>query len=244
VHTLAISDVPGDDPSVIASGPTVEDPTTFAQARTTLAKYGIEPPPRVAAYLQAQHEETPKPGDPRLAGSGFRMIADAHDALQAAAEAARAAGIKALIVGDDLQGEARHLGEAQAGMALHAAIAGEPITGPAVLLSGGETTVAVKGDGRGGRNTEYLLGLALALEGAAGIYAIAADTDGIDGTEDNAGAFISPSTLARARALGLDGATYLRNNDAYSFFAALGDLVFTGPTHTNVNDFRAILIDA
>lgn len=244
VRALAISDVAGDDPSVIASGPTVADPTTFTEARAVLAKYGIEPAPRVAVYLQEACDETPKPGDARLAGSSFWTIVDAQDALQAAAEAARAMGIKALIVGNDLEGEAARLGEAQAGMALHAAIAGEPITGPAVLLSGGETTVTVKGNGRGGRNTEYLLGLALALNEAAGIYALAADTDGIDGTENNAGAIIGPGTLARARALGLDGLALLQSNDAYSFFAALGDLVFTGPTHTNVNDFRAILIGA
>jgi glycerate 2-kinase len=243
ILTLAISDVPGDDPSTIASGPTTGDPTTVADAWAILTKYGIQPPPSVTRRLDLAEAETPKPGDPGLSGSTYQEIANARIALDAAAEAARSAGIKALILGDDIEGEARHLGEAHAGMARHVDLAGEPITAPAVLLSGGETTVTVRGNGHGGRNTEYLLALAIALGGAAGIYALAADTDGIDGTEDNAGAFITPSILERARRLDLDPEGYLARNDSCSFFAALGDLLVTGPTLTNVNDFRAILID-
>lgn len=241
--TLAISDVPGDDPSVIASGPTVADPTSVEDARAVLARYGIDLSERVAACLDSPGAETLKRGDPRLAGSRIQIVATAGQALEAAAEAARAQGVKAVVIGEDLQGEARWLGHGQAGTAMHVAIAGEPVTTPAVLLSGGETTVTVRGDGRGGRNAEYLLGLAIALDGAAGIYALAADTDGIDGNTESAGAFIDPTTLARARALGIDADDYLARNDAGGFFARLGDVVTTGPTRTNVNDFRAILID-
>lgn len=244
VISLAISDVPGDEPSVIASGPTVGDPTTFPEARAILDRYRITLPERVAAYLETATDETPKPGDQALDNSELRIVAAARDALEAAAATARQAGIKALIIGDDVQGEARYVGHAQAGMALHVAIGGEPIVAPAVLLSGGETTVTVHGRGRGGSNTEYLLGLVLALNSASGIHALAADTDGLDGTEDNAGAFVTPDTLPRARALGLDPQAFLDDNDAYGFFAALDDLLITGPTYSNVNDFRAILVGA
>jgi hydroxypyruvate reductase len=223
VLALAISDVPGDDPAVIASGPTVADPTTVADAMAVLARYGIAPPPRF--------DESPKPGDPRLVRSEFRIVASAHDMLAAAAEAVRRDGFDAVILGDDLEGEARRLAAAHAELARRAA----PGT---VLLSGGETTVTVRGPGRGGRNTEYLLALALALDGHPGIHALACDTDGIDGTEDNAGAVIGPDSLMR----GADARDALARNDAYGFFAVLGDLVTTGPTLTNVNDFRAILV--
>ena len=236
VLTLAISDVPGDDPAVIASGPTVADPSSFADARTILEKYGIAPPESVAQFLASAAEETPKPGDPRLGRSMLKIVAAPGKVLSVAAEAAWAADYEVEILGDDLEGEARVLG------AEHAALA-QDRNRAVVLLSGGETTVTVAGSGRGGRNVEYLLGMALALDGAAGIHAIACDTDGIDGTEDNAGAMIGPDTLARAAELGLDAEAMLANNDAYSFFDALGDLVTTGPTLTNVNDFRAILID-
>ncbi len=242
VVTLAISDVPGDDPAVIASGPTVPDPTTFAEARAILEKYAIEPPPAVARHLAAASEETPKPGDPRLTGADFRMVARPQDALEAAAAAAEAAGVAPLILGDAIEGEAREVARVMAGIAAQAARHGQPTRPPCVLLSGGETTVTLRGRGRGGRNAEFLLALAVALDGHPGVHAIACDTDGIDGSEDNAGALIGPDTLARAAAQGLDAKARLANNDAYGLFEALGDLVVTGPTLTNVNDFRAILV--
>jgi hydroxypyruvate reductase len=242
VVTLAISDVPGDDPAVIASGPTVPDPTGFAEARAILEKYGIAPPPAVARHLSAALDETPKPGDPRLAGAEFRLVARPQDALEAAAQAALDAGVAPVILGDSIEGEAREVARVMAGIARQAADHGQPAQPPCVLLSGGETTVTVRGSGRGGRNAEFLLALALALDGRAGVHAIACDTDGIDGSEDNAGALAGPETLARAAGLGLDAKARLADNDAYGLFAALGDLVVTGPTLTNVNDFRAVLV--
>ncbi len=242
VVTLAISDVPGDGPPVIASGPTVPDPTTFAEARAILEKYAIKPPPAVARHLAAAAEETPKPGDPRLAGAGFRLIARPQDALEAAARAAEAAGVAPVILGDSIEGEAREVARVMAGIARQAANHSQPAPPPCVLLSGGETTVTLRGQGRGGRNAEFMLALALALDGRAGIHAIACDTDGIDGSEDNAGALIGPDTLARAAAHGLDAKARLADNDAYGLFEALGDLIVTGPTLTNVNDFRAVLV--
>ncbi|HEV7372689.1 glycerate kinase [Arenibaculum sp.] len=240
--TLAVSDVPGDDLAVIASGPTVADPTSFADARAVLARYGIEPPPAVAAHLAAAAEETPKPGDPRLGLARAAIVARPQDALEAAAEVARGHGYTPVILGDSIEGEAREVAKVHAGIALQVLRHGQPAAGPTVLLSGGETTVTVRGQGRGGRNVEFLLGLALALGGEPGVHAIACDTDGIDGTEEAAGAVIGPDTLARGRARGLDPRAMLAGNDAYSFFAGLGDLVVTGPTLTNVNDFRAVLI--
>jgi hydroxypyruvate reductase len=245
--TFAISDVPGDDPAVIGSGPTVADPSTFAEARQIVAKYGLTPPPSATARLATSTDETPKPNDPRLAGTRYEMVATPRMALDAAAAAARASGVTPLILGDAIEGEAREVALVQAALARQVAAgqrlaSGETLALPAVLLSGGETTVTVRGKGRGGRNAEFLLALALALKGAAGIYALAADTDGIDGTETNAGAIVTPDTLARARAIGRDLAADLANNDAWSGFNALGDLLITGPTFTNVNDFRAILV--
>jgi len=240
--TLAISDVVGDDPSVIGSGPTVPDPSTFAEARAILAKRGIEPPPAVRPHLETAAEESPKPGDPRLARAEYRIVATPKAALAAAAAKARELGIEPIVLGDDLEGEARAVGAEHARMARALAKDREKPK-PLVILSGGELTVTIAGRGSGGPNTEYLLGLALALEGARGIHALAADTDGIDGSEDNAGAVVTPDTLARARDFTLDPAGCLAANDAYSFFRALGDLVVTGPTLTNVNDFRAILIN-
>jgi hydroxypyruvate reductase len=247
IASFAISDVPGDDPAVIGSGPTIADPTTFADARRILAQYGIVPPPAIAARLAAGADETPKPGDPRLAHASYELVATPRLALEAAAEAARASGVEPLILGDAIEGEARLVAQNQAALAREAARgalrhAGATLKLPAVLLSGGETTVTVKGKGRGGRNAEFLLALALALAGAPGIYALAADTDGIDGTESNAGALIDPQTLARGAAKGLDLVACLAGNDAWSAFDALGDLLVTGPTFTNVNDFRAILV--
>ena len=247
VVTLAISDVPGDDPAVIASGPTVPDPTTFADARAVLAKYRIEEPATVLAHLAAAAEETPKPGDPAFARTRFELIASPQQALSAAADAALARNITPIVLSDRIEGEARDVAAVHAAIALqlHAGrfrVGGEIVAPPAVLLSGGETTVTVRGRGRGGRNSEFLLALAAALDGAPGIAGLACDTDGIDGTEDNAGAIVYPDTLARAGALGIAINDRLAQNDGYGFFAALGDLVVTGPTLTNVNDFRAILV--
>jgi len=243
VVALIISDVPGDDPATIASGPTSLDPTTSADALAILRRYAIDAPAHVLAHLASAASETPKPGDPRLANVANVVVAAPRLSLAAAAAAARAAGVTPLDLGDAIEGEAREVGKAFAGIALSAARRGMPARGPCVLLSGGETTVTVRGKGRGGRNSELLLGLALGLDGAPGIWALAGDTDGIDGSEDNAGAIVAPDTLARAVALGLAPRARLDDNDAYSVFAALGDLVVTGPTLTNVNDFRAILIE-
>jgi hydroxypyruvate reductase len=242
VVTLAISDVPGDDPAVIASGPTVADPTSYADVRALLARYDITPAPGIAARLAAAADETPKPGSLPL--GGFHMIATPAMALEAAAATARAAGLTPLILGDALEGEASAAGTLMAGIARSVRRHAQPLAAPALLLSGGETTVTIgRGPaGRGGRNTEFLLGLAVALGGDAGIWAVAGDTDGIDGTEDAAGAIIAPDTLARARAAGLDPREVLSAHDSFSLFDAIGDLVRTGPTLTNVNDIRGILI--
>ena len=243
VVSLLISDVPGDDPAIIASGPTVADPSTFAQARQILADYRITPPSAVARHLAAAELETPKPGDPRLANNQTVLIATPARSLAAAAKVAAAAGYRVELLGDDLEGEARDLGAHHGAMARARRVAGQASRRGTALLSGGETTVTVRGKGRGGRNLEYLAGLALALGGCAGISAIACDTDGIDGTEDNAGAVVLPDTLARAAAAGLNPGSLLTNNDAHALFHGLDDLVICGPTLTNVNDFRAILID-
>jgi hydroxypyruvate reductase len=241
--TLAISDVPGDHLSVIASGPTVPDTSSFADARAVLAKYDIVPPEPVRRFLAEAREETPKPGDPRLAHASAVLVARPQDSLLAAAKTAESSGVTPLILGDALEGEAREVGQVMAGIAQSVRRHGHPLQPPAVLLSGGETTVTVHGNGRGGRNLEFLLSLGIALDGAEGVYALAADTDGIDGTEDNAGAFLDAQTLDRVRAEGLDPKDRLRDNDAWSVFAAAGSLIRTGPTRTNVNDFRAIFID-
>jgi glycerate 2-kinase len=238
VVNLIISDVPGDDPSAVSSGPTVADPTTSADALAVLAKYGIVPPPGVARWLADPASETPKPGPPGLARVTSQVIATAQTALDAAAVAARQAGLAVVMLGGDVEGEARVVAAEHAELARRLAERGAPT----VILSGGETSVTVTGGGRGGRNSEYLLALALALDGCKGVYALAGDSDGIDGSEDNAGAMIGPDTLARTRALGLDPAASLADNDAYGVFAALGDLVMTGPTRTNVNDIRAIVV--
>ena len=242
VVTLLISDVPGDDPAAIASGPTVADPSSCADALRILDQYGIDVPQRVRAFLESGAEETIKPGDPRLAGGTLRIIASSQLALEAAARRARARGVPALILSDRIEGEAREVGRAHADIARQVVMHGHPLPRPCVLLSGGETTVTVRQAGRGGRNAEFVLGAMLALEGLPGVYALAADTDGIDGTEDNAGACCGPDSLARAQALGLEPRGFLERNDSYGLFAALGDLVLTGPTRTNVNDFRALLI--
>jgi hydroxypyruvate reductase len=243
VLTLAISDVPGDDLSTIASGPTVPDPTTCADALEIVGRYAVELPAAARIALTSGAAETPKDGDAGFLRCEPHIIATAQGALAAAAAAANAQGILPLVLGDAIEGEAREVARVLGGIAMSAAAHGVPLAGPCVLLSGGETTVTVRGRGRGGRNAEFLLGLALALGGHKGIHAIACDTDGIDGSEDNAGALLLPDTVARAVAAGIDLRARLAENDAYSVFEALGDLVVTGPTRTNVNDFRAILIE-
>jgi hydroxypyruvate reductase len=242
IVSLIISDVPGDDLSVIASGPTVADASTSAEALAILRRYAIDAPAHVVAHLQSAASETPKPSHPRFREVENKLIATPQMSLRAAASVARAAGVAPVLLGDAIEGEAREVGKVFAGIARSAAMYGEPARAPCVLLSGGETTVTVRGRGRGGRNAEFLLGLAVALAGAAKVFAIAGDTDGIDGSEDNAGAVVTPDTLARAQALNLNARERLADNDAYSVFSALGDLVMTGATLTNVNDFRAILV--
>ena len=244
VVTLAISDVPGDDPAVIASGPTVPDASTCADALRILDRYAIAVPPAARAGLESGAFETPKPGDPRFAGHALHMIATPQASLEAAAAAARAAGIEAHVLSDEIEGESREVGKVHAALARAVARRGTPFAKPCVILSGGETTVTVRADrpGRGGRATEFLMGCALALQGEPGVHVLAADTDGIDGIEDNAGAIVTPDTLARARAHELKAADYLDRHDAYNFFRQIGDLVTTGPTFTNVNDFRALLV--
>ena len=243
VWTLLISDVPGDDPIDIASGPTVGDPTTCADALAIVERYRISVPPAVRSLLESGAGETIKPGDPRLQGIQTRMITAPQIALEAAAQVARDAGITPYILGDSLEGEARDLGKAMAGITRQVALHGQPFKTPCVLLSGGEATVTLRGTGRGGRNVEFLLSLGVALNGLPGVYALAGDTDGVDGAEEIAGALLTPDTLARAWALGTNPRSSLDNNDGHGFFQALGDAVVTGPTLTNVNDFRAILIE-
>lgn len=235
VLALAISDVTGDDPTHIASGPCAPDPTTCADAAAVLAKYGIEPP--------GTFSETPKPGDPVFARVENRVIATARRSLEAAAEVFRLQGVMPVILGDSITGEASEVARGMAAQVREIRLRQSPWNPPVALISGGECTVTVRGtNGRGGRCSEFLLALAAALEGMDGVWAIAADTDGIDGTEDNAGAVLAPDSLARAREKGLDARRFLSENDSYGFFSALGDLLITGPTRTNVNDYRAILV--
>ena len=243
VVTLLISDVPGDDPAVIGSGPTVPDPTTCADALAIFRRHGIDIPAPVRAALEAGLLETPKPGDPALRGNEVHLVATPQQALEAAAQAAAQAGVTAHILSDQIEGESRDVGQVHAALARQVARRGQPFPAPCVILSGGETTVTVRSSGgRGGRATEFLLGAALALDGEPGVHVLAADTDGIDGSDDNAGAIVTPDTLARASAKGLKARDRLDGNDARTFFETLGDLVVSGPTFTNVNDFRALLV--
>jgi len=242
VVTLLMSDVPGDCPADIASGPTVADATTCADALDLVRRYAIDLPVNVRRVLETGAGETVKPGDPRLARAEVRMIVTPQRALEASARVARDAGVAPAILGDAIEGEARDVAKVMAGIALHTAAHGEPFAAPCVLISGGETTVTVRGDGRGGRNVEFLLSLAIALDGCPGVFALAGDTDGVDGQEEIAGAIVTPDTLARAWKAGLRPADSLARNDGHGFFGALGDAVVTGPTLTNVNDFRAILV--
>ena len=239
---MAISDVPGDDPAVIGSGPTVADVTTYADARGIFDKYELTPPESVGRCLSTAADETPKPGDPRLRNAECELIATPQMSLDAASAIAAKHGVTPVVLGDAIEGEAREVAIVMAGIARQMARRGQPAPAPAVLLSGGETTVTVRGAGRGGRNAEFLLALAVALEGEPGVWALAVDTDGIDGTEDNAGAMVTPDTLGEAEISGLEPKNMLANNDGYSFFQALDQLIKTGPTLTNVNDFRAILV--
>jgi len=241
VYTYAISDVPGDEATVIASGPTVADPTTSVEALAILARYAIEIPANVRAWLQDPRSETVKPGDPCLSRSHFQLIARPQQSLDAAAEKAREAGLTPLILGD-LEGESREVAKVHAGIARQIVLHGQPLKPPCVILSGGETTVTVRGNGRGGRNAEFLLSLTNCLRGLPDVYALAGDTDGIDGSEDNAGAIMTPDSYGRAARQGLSASDELDNNNGYGYFAALDELIVTGPTRTNVNDFRAILI--
>jgi glycerate 2-kinase len=239
VVTLVVSDVPGDDPAVVASGPTIPDGSSGADALAILGRYGIEVPAHVRAVLADPARSAPMPDDLRLVRNEVHVIASARQALDAAAAAARAMGCTPLLLSDRLEGEARAVAAQHADLVRQILAQGVPVAPPCVILSGGETTVTVRGNGRGGRNAEFLLALALALDGQAGVHALACDTDGIDGTEDNAGALIDPGTLARCP---LDARALLEQNDAYRYFEAAGALLVTGPTRTNVNDFRVILV--
>ena len=240
VETLVISDVPGDNLGDVASGPTIADQSSFADARAVIAKYGIQVPASVMWHLSEAKDETPK----YLSNTHATLIASPQKSLLAAARVAREAGYKPIILGDAIEGEAREVGLVHAGIALQVRRFGQPVKPPCAIISGGETTVTVRGNGVGGRNVEFLLALALKLNGAKGIHAMAADTDGVDGGAEVAGAFVNPTTLARARKLGIDPYTELSNNNAHQVFEKLGDQLITGPTLTNVNDIRIILVDA
>ena len=242
VMTLLISDVPGDDANIIASGPTLPDASTCADALAILKKYAIDVPANIHAHLQSGQGETPKPGDARFQQHEHHIIATAQDALDAAAAAARNVGMAAYILSDGIEGEARDIGLMHAALAKQVADKAQPFTAPCVILSGGETTVTVRGNGRGGRNAEFLLSFAIAADAHPRIYALACDTDGIDGSEDNAGAIYTPELAQRASENHLSPKLMLENNDAYHFFSTLNQLIVSGPTRTNVNDFRAILI--
>jgi len=241
-HALLISDVPGDDPAVIASGPTVGETTTRADAKAILKRYKIDVPPHVAAHLDKPDAECISPEDPRLARTENHIIATPYQSLAAASAYAEAVGLPTLVLGDTIEGEAREVGIVHAGIAGSVVHHGAPLAAPALVLSGGETSVTLRGNGRGGRNVEFLLSLAVQLHGLSGVYALAGDTDGVDGIEEIAGAIITPDTLERAVALGINPQASLDNNDGHGFFEALDDQVITGPTLTNVNDFRAILV--
>ncbi|QRY65872.1 glycerate kinase (plasmid) [Ensifer sp. PDNC004] len=242
VVSLIVSDIPGDDPALVASGPTLADASTREDALTLIERYSLDLPAKVIAWINSPDSAAPSPDDPRFARNEVRLIASASVSLEAAAAEARAAGIEAIILSDAIEGEARDVGGVHAAIAREVAGRGRPFTKPVVVLSGGETTVTIRGKGKGGRNSEFLLALALGIDGAKGVSALAADTDGIDGSEDNAGAFADDTTIARLVAQRLDAAAFLQKNDSWSAFDALGDLFKPGPTGTNVNDFRAILV--
>jgi hydroxypyruvate reductase len=247
VHALVISDVTGDDPTHIASGPCAPDPTTYRDALDILARFGVDPPAAIRWHLERGAAggiaETPKPGDAAFARAENRVIATAHQSLLAAATFFQGHGIASMVLGDSVTGESSEVAKVYGALAREVRFHGHPVKPPVALISGGETTVTLRGNGRGGRCTEFLLSLAVDLEGLERTWAIACDTDGIDGSEDNAGAVLSPDALARARSAGLEAKKLLANNDGYGFFSALGELVVTGPTRTNVNDYRVILVE-
>ena len=242
VATLIVSDVAGDDPALVASGPTVPIATSRAEVRHLVSLYGLDLPPAAMALLASHDNESPRPDDPRFANNTVRIIASSALSLEAAAQRAAARGVPAHILSDAIEGESRDVATVMSAIAREVDLRGRPFARPCVLLSGGETTVTVRGKGKGGRNAEFLLAFALAIEGIKGITALAADTDGIDGSEDNAGAFADGTSAARMRAAGIDPSAALAGNDAWTAFHAVGDLLVTGPTGTNVNDFRAILV--
>lgn len=242
VVSLIVSDIPGDDPALVASGPTVPDKATRRDAQAIVAAYGMTLPERVMAHLASPAADAPLPDDPRFALNELHVIASAARSLDAAAEEAGRRGVGAVILSDAIEGEAREVGRVHAAIAREVATRGRPFARPVLILSGGETTVTLRGKGKGGRNSEFLLALALGIDGLAGVSALAADTDGIDGSEDNAGAFADGSSVARMRAAGIDAKARLDANDAWSAFDAVGDLFVPGPTGTNVNDLRAILV--
>ncbi len=246
ILALVISDVTGDDPTHIASGPCAPDPSTYEDALEILSRYAVEPPASIGRHLGAgkrgEIAETPKPGDPVFSKAENRVIATAHRSLEAAAEVFRAGGISAAILSDSITGEASEVGKVMAAIAREVRSTGAPFTPPVALISGGECTVTVKGSGRGGRCSEFLLSLGVELGGLEGVHALAADTDGIDGSESNAGAFLAPDSLARASQAGLNAKALLANHDSWAFFSGIDDLVVTGPTLTNVNDYRVILV--
>jgi glycerate 2-kinase len=246
VLALVISDVTGDDPTHIASGPCAPDPSTFAEAREILERFGVKAPASIAAHLErgaaGKTAETPKPGDAAFARTENRVIATAHRSLTAAAAFLQARGFAPMVLGDSVTGEASEVAKVFAAIARQIRKHSHPMKAPVALISGGETTVTLRGKGRGGRCSEFLLSLAIELDGLDDIWALACDTDGIDGSEDNAGAVLGPDSLARARAAGLAPKRMLAGNDGYTFFSTLGDLVVTGPTRTNVNDYRVILV--
>jgi hydroxypyruvate reductase len=242
VVSLIVSDIPGDDPALVASGPTLADASTREDALTLIERYSLDLPANVMAWIKSPNSAAPSPDDLRFARNEVRLIASASVSLEAAATEARAAGIEAIILSDAIEGEARDVGGVHAAIAREVAGRGRPFAKPVVVLSGGETTVTIRGKGKGGRNSEFLLALALGIDGAKGVSALAADTDGIDGSEDNAGAFADDTTIARLVAQRLDAAALLQKNDSWTAFNALGDLFKPGPTGTNVNDFRAILV--
>ncbi|KQY14075.1 glycerate kinase [Rhizobium sp. Root482] len=242
VVSLVVSDIPGDDPALVASGPTIADASTRDDALAVIERYRMSLPEKIMGVIRSEASAAPLPDDPRFARNTVRLVASAGVSLEAAAEMARAAGIEAVILSDAIEGEAREVGRVHAAIVREVALRDRPFTKPVVILSGGETTVTLRGKGKGGRNSEFLLSMALGIDGMKGIHALAADTDGIDGSEDNAGAFADGTTASRLAGLGLDAAALLGANDSWSGFAALGDLFTPGPTGTNVNDFRAILV--
>lgn len=243
VISLVVSDIPGDNPALVASGPTVPDNSTHLDALKIVERYQLQLPPAVMQYLHSEKANAPFPDNPYFSGHAVKIIASAHVSLQAAAAEARRQGIEAVVLSDAIEGEAREIAHMHAAMARYIYAQNQPFTKPVVLLSGGETTVTIRGKGKGGRNGEFALSLAIDFDGMAGVTALAADTDGIDGSEDNAGAFVDGDTIIRMRAHALDAADHLSRNDSWSAFAAVNDLFVPGPTGTNVNDFRAILLD-